>query len=62
MEAKCVEATDVGKKVVEEEPKVATEELSCDTPAVSHETTGKHIDSLWFIHSSFIDSGWGYFQ
>lgn len=51
MEAKCVEATDVGKKVVEEEPKVATEELSCDTPAVSLETTGKHIDSLWFIHS-----------
>lgn len=54
VEAKCVEATDDGKKVMEEEPKVAADELTCDTPAASLETTGKHIDPLWLRCTLFV--------
>lgn len=41
-----VEAADVRKKLTEEELKVATGELTCDTPAASLETSGEHIDLL----------------
>lgn len=54
VEAKCVEATDDRKKVMEEEPKVAADELTCDTPAASLETTGKHIDPLRLRYTLFI--------
>lgn len=46
VEAKHVEAADVGKKVMEEELKVATEELTREKPAASLETSGKHINLL----------------
>lgn len=47
VDAKHVEAADAGKKVTEQELKVATEELMRDTPAASLETSGKHIDLPW---------------
>lgn len=47
VEAKHVDAADVGKKVTEEKLKVATEEVTHDTPAASLNTSGKHIDLLW---------------
>lgn len=46
VEAKHVEAADGGKKVTEAELKVATEELTHDSPAASLETSGKHVDLL----------------
>lgn len=45
METTFVETTDVGKTIMEEELKVATKEITCDTPAASLETTGKWIDA-----------------
>lgn len=42
MESAPVETTDVGKKITEKEPKVATEELSSEVPTAPLQSTGKH--------------------
>lgn len=47
MEPTFVETTDVGKSIMEEELKVATEEITCDAPAASLDTMGKWIDALF---------------
>lgn len=42
MDSAVVETTDVGERIMEEEPKVATEEFTSEAPAAPPESMGKH--------------------